>query len=537
MKRIVSIVLSLILVFGLALAVTGCSDDTENTTGTTTSGDETTTTTDGDSNETTSPSDSDPVDVEIMTGPWVGTPLPENDPYKQWLDETFNANFTLRVTPEFSQEILTRFAANDPPDIFDLNKNDLYRLYDQAVLLEDWNPYLNNMPTTAENIGDLAATYYTQDGKLICLPAKPGQQKWSFNYRQDWMENLGLPMPETVEELLDVARAFTNDDPTGEGEVTYAFTSAGGGESLGDIGNFQSMFGPMDFYIGSDGSVNHPILDGNHKEFMDFMKTIVDEELIDPDWYTQGWNERKPNLYKGMFGFVWYPPMALLTETDVARENDGVVLDWYDVLPMPSGSSVGGKLPPLNPIGVLRTASAVAAEDTAKWEVIMNYFEETAYPNDGYFKLRWGVEIDGFEMIPLEGEYYYIDLLGPVGKHARGERENQSLGLYDWGKTIVTYGDNIMTGSTPEPDELVFRTVEMEQAIEQVGRHPQEQFLLDLDPDILEEVNRIKNEFEINFILGQANDYDSFRASWLAGGGQTLLDEAISQFTAQGLIN
>lgn len=477
------------------------------------------------------------VTIEIMTHPWVGTPLGDNDPYKKWLDEYFGANFKLTQSPEFSTEILTRFAADDPPDIFDLGKNDLYKMYDQNVLVEDWNPYLDKMPTAAKNIGEIAKSYYTRDGKLICLPNLPGEQKWAFEIRGDWLKTLGLEMPKTVDDLLDVARAFTRNDPDGDGQDnTYAFTSAGGGQSLGEIGQLLAMYGPRDFYIAKDGTVQHPILDGNHQAFLQFMKTVVDEKLIDPDWYTQGWNERKPNLYKGMFGIVWYPPMALLTETDVSRNNDGVVLNWYEVMPVPSGSPIGGKLPSLNPIGILRSASAKAEQDTVKWEKILRFFEETAYPNDGYFKLRWGVEIDGFEMIPLEGGYYYIDLLGPEGKHARGERENQSLSLYDWGKIICTYSDKIITGSTPEPGELVYKTVRMEQDIEKIGRHPQDSFLLDLDPDTVEEVNRIRNEFEINFILGKTNDYEAFKKAWLNSGGQMLLDEATKQFKAKGLI-
>ncbi len=33
--------------------------------------------------------------------------------------------------------------------------------------------------------------------------------------RQDWMDALGLDMPETTEELREVLRAFVNDDPNG----------------------------------------------------------------------------------------------------------------------------------------------------------------------------------------------------------------------------------------------------------------------------------------------------------------------------------
>ena len=41
--------------------------------------------------------------------------------------------------------------------------------------------------------------------------------------RKDWLDNLGLEVPTTPEELLAVAEAFTYDDPDGNGvDDTYA---------------------------------------------------------------------------------------------------------------------------------------------------------------------------------------------------------------------------------------------------------------------------------------------------------------------------
>lgn len=36
--------------------------------------------------------------------------------------------------------------------------------------------------------------------------------------RKDWLDNLGLSIPETPEELLEICRAFTEDDPDGNGK-------------------------------------------------------------------------------------------------------------------------------------------------------------------------------------------------------------------------------------------------------------------------------------------------------------------------------
>ena len=41
---------------------------------------------------------------------------------------------------------------------------------------------------------------------------------WCSQYRGDWLENLGLDIPETIDEYGEVLRAFSNSDPDGNGQ-------------------------------------------------------------------------------------------------------------------------------------------------------------------------------------------------------------------------------------------------------------------------------------------------------------------------------
>src|SRR4030042_2784638 len=65
----------------------------------------------------------------------------------------------------------------------------------------------------------------TIDGKMYGLP-DPGQipPTDGLVIRKDWLDKLGLAMPKTMDELIEVARKFTNDDPDGNGKNdTYGF--------------------------------------------------------------------------------------------------------------------------------------------------------------------------------------------------------------------------------------------------------------------------------------------------------------------------
>ena len=41
---------------------------------------------------------------------------------------------------------------------------------------------------------------------------------WTCQYRGDWLESLGLGIPETIDEYGEVLRAFSNSDPDGNGQ-------------------------------------------------------------------------------------------------------------------------------------------------------------------------------------------------------------------------------------------------------------------------------------------------------------------------------
>jgi hypothetical protein len=328
--------------------------------------------------------------IEVFMQPHISQPkTPDWDPHKDYIEALTNADWTISIATggEFESVISTRAVVNDMPDLILFDSNPLlFNMYGQGVLLDDWNIYKDRMPTAWENMGETQRRYYTVDGKLILMAVLPGDQAWAWNIRKDWLAKLGLKTPATPEELLNVARAFTFNDPDGNGQNdTYGFTSAGNNQGIGEISNLIFMYGPDGFYI-RDNKVTHPILDGNYKKFLDYMKQVVDAKVIDPDWYNLEWESRKASMANGKYGIVWYPPAALWAEIDQNRGYDEVVGDWYTYFTTPKGTPEGGKLGPSTIFGYSkRTASAKAGKDPAKMDAIVKLLETTAIPNQGYW--------------------------------------------------------------------------------------------------------------------------------------------------------
>jgi putative aldouronate transport system substrate-binding protein len=538
MKRFIVLLTSLCLLISI---IAGC-----NTSGGT---NESTTASEND-NETTSAttSSAEKVSMELFYKPWVAIPIEGNDEYLKWINQTSGADWKFTYATDFEAEILTRAASNSLPDLMMIDSYvTLFKLYDEGILLDDWYPYEERMPDTFKNISDLQKQYFSVNGKLTCVPTLGGEQWYSFEIRKDWLTELNLKMPTTIDEFLDVARAFTFNDPDKNGKNdTYGISGATltGTGSMGEVlqlQNFWSSYKVDDiksgFYITKDNKVSNNIIDGNLKKCLDLIKTIIDEKIIDPDWYSVGLAQRQPGMYQGKYGILFrMPPEYLLSETDQARSLDGLVKDWWSIMPPidANGDGTGGKLPPWTPFGGIRTVTAECGKSAAKMDAVVKLLEATAFPNEGYFIMRAGVGING-RVLKAFGDRWYIDML----HNTLGSKYNTSIGLANYGKYINSYNPlaNIIFGQHPYPDAVTMESLDMSDQVSKLPTYDNSyHYLLRLDTEALANATSDAEEFMINYVLGKDPDYNAFVTKWLKDAGQALLDQAEQQLKDYGYI-
>ncbi|WP_054710309.1 extracellular solute-binding protein [Bacillus sp. JCM 19041] len=114
--------------------------------------------------------------------------------------------------------------------------------------------------------------------------------------RQDWMDNLGLEAPETMDDIEEMMDAFVNEDPTGTGEQVY-------GLATGFTNNFNTWMSTVDWVFGAyggmpdqwsladDGSLINGSIQPEIKEGLETMKRWMDEGYIHPE--SGLWDEGK----------------------------------------------------------------------------------------------------------------------------------------------------------------------------------------------------------------------------------------------------
>lgn len=320
-------------------------------------------------------------------------------------------NIDLKMTwvtqcSEYDRLVLTRGAANDLPDVF-RSTTVLARDLGQQGLLADWRPFFEFMPTyVQEREVEQLASVGTFDDKLYALTAKsPDPYKQSVAIRQDWLEKLGLEVPKTLDEYMAVMKAFTEQDPDGNGRPD-TFGWSGAVNTLGQIQQFDPIFGAFgalgDWRLDNNTLVYVPT-SPERRDALQFINQMAQAGVIDPDWKSQK-SEDFRNKWKGgkigIFQEDWCAGFCLGNHDPFANANPTGRL--VDIAP-PVGPNGQSGISTYTRVGG-QTSMSQRAVDAGKGEAIAKFMEWIN--TDGYYLSTFGEE---GTMWKREGDKIVVD--------------------------------------------------------------------------------------------------------------------------------
>ncbi|WP_405111112.1 extracellular solute-binding protein [Paenibacillus sp. FSL K6-1217] len=123
----------------------------------------------------------------------------------------------------YSRKLGVSLASGDIPDIVRVNASQL-RVLSNAGLIQDLSEVYEEYATpltrkvlSEEGTGPFETA--TLDGKLMAIPETNSSIEGAMFLwiRTDWLERLGLQPPKTMAEVLAISKAFTQQDPDGNG--------------------------------------------------------------------------------------------------------------------------------------------------------------------------------------------------------------------------------------------------------------------------------------------------------------------------------
>jgi len=368
------------------------------------------------------------VEITLWEGGAVSEAAPPPDDWVGYriIRERLGIDLKLVLLPSSPSDQDTKInlaaAANQLPDLMLINQSTWYKLA-KAGMLAEVTKLLPAMPLRTKNhySDPLRNKIATFNKKLYGL-ADPGamEKVEGLVIRKDWLAKLGLKVPVTHTELLEVAKAFTFNDPDGNGKAdTYGF-GAWVESPTTDESGLGRRFDPLTGAFGFVGLWNLDpktfglnVRQPAYQDALRYVKSFVDAKVIDPDWPTLKKDEFRARWKQGRFGIMREQFAALATMSNYKDFDtnfpDG---EWIAIAPPkgPKGLSSQGML---SVQARIHAVSAKAAKE-GKTEAIARLLEWMA-SEEGYYLLGFGVEgvnfrklADGsvsLEGIPAELQY------------------------------------------------------------------------------------------------------------------------------------
>lgn len=343
-------------------------------------------------------------------------PAPDQDVIKKELDKALNVDLNLTVYAsgeDYKNQLNVRMASANFPDLFAVDRQQLIEFSKQGLLLE-LTPYLDQLQKAVDFIGEDSLKKGMVDGKLYAISKSPQIPYNTYFVRKDWLEKLNLKVPTTIEELREVAVAFTNDDPDGNGKKdTFGLT---GGKLNGAFAPVFGAFGvgsPGQFYE-KDGKIVNSLFDPAMKDALAFIRDFIATGAVDPELLANTGLQHQEKAIKGQAGIIWID-WPNLTKEQFAEQIKTVNpnAEWIQIEP-PAGP--GGKLDGAWDIGATPGRYAIPKALEKDPEKLQRVFDLLNYVSDsegGSMLVQFGVE--GVHYTLENGNVVMTDKAGDVG--------------------------------------------------------------------------------------------------------------------------
>lgn len=444
-------------------------------------------------------------------------PQPDND-FELQLEEMTGYKIDVTWIPDsqYNDKLNVTMASGDLPNII-ITKDKSPAIYDFIDAGAFWQlddflgdyKNLNMDETVSSNAsfsGDTYGIYRPRD--LI---------RSTLMVNQQWLDNLGMEMPTTVDEFTDMCGAFTNDDPDGNGEDdTYCLSVPKWDGGL----NTNSSFDIMEIWFGAPNKWGYSekedqwVPDFTTTEYMDglnYLKMLYEKGYINQDF-------------------------AVLPTTDWAAEiingKAGAVVDTQSM-----ASSVCGSMKELNNDPDADCSKYLNITNTLEYngekhmlpttgfsgELMMpmsSNDEEQVKRNLDFLNNLASDEVNLFINRGIEGEDYTLDENGlPVGTADFPNKD--SVSAY----STLSVGPSIKTTAQDSFQEKRFEL--QEEGKEYMVPNQLESQFSTVYANVGANLEYIMADARVQYIAGQIDEdgYQSALDLWLTSGGQDYIDE------------
>ena len=259
------------------------------------------------------------------------------------------------------------------------------------------------------------------DGHIYSIPyvIEAPEVDFSPYINKKWLENVGMEMPTTTEELREVLRAFKEQDANGNGDPNDEIPLSGSPDNL--------HLGYLAGYFGCSINENGFTMDGDqlvfgatseaYKKGMEYLASLYAEGLIDPELFTQD-----GATWKSKGGQDLYGVCIMYGYGDIVQQDVTVMPDWTP-LPVLKSEGVENPVWQKDTYGTTVLKNQVVITDNAEHPEVICRWWDNFFELDNSVMSQNGV-LDEVLFKQEDGSYTKID----VTKESQEVQERN-----DWG--------------------------------------------------------------------------------------------------------
>lgn len=277
-----------------------------------------------------------------------GNNLPEGDVFEdnqwiQWCEKKLNIDIEFAYVAADSESFNQRvnlMMSSELPDCLVVGR-DQYLAMVEADLLADMTDIIPaySSPLVADYYNSWEGRimdYASVDGRVYAIPDTVGLGGQPLLWvRGDWREKLGLPVPETVDDIFTIANAFATQDPDGNG-VDDTVGLLGDKLVCANWGAFtyDPIFAaydafPKSFLKDENGNVIYGSVQPEAREALERLAAEYQAGNIDPEIASSDWNSDYGKMTSNKAGIYFYPWHGAWAACDALKTNPDAKWEMY----------------------------------------------------------------------------------------------------------------------------------------------------------------------------------------------------------------
>lgn len=220
----------------------------------------------------------------------------------------------LAAGSDYATKLNAMLSAGDVPDFFEIDITMIKNLVANGVIapIDDFIAMMPNYQKVLEcdEVARNTIKSFSVDGKAYAFPTAvrmPGYPMGINNegliLRTDWLDTLGLSTPKTLEDLHNVLKSFTFDDPDKNGKNDTYGLSGHKEQYFGTVfGAYGIYLKEINSWMERGGKLEHSTTRPETKQALSTLRDWYAEGIIDPDKFVIEGKQVKDKFSGGQVG-------------------------------------------------------------------------------------------------------------------------------------------------------------------------------------------------------------------------------------------